>query len=76
MAAPLDVEFYGQILSRMDYKSIEYYLTARLGERHFDGDPELRSAFVEAQEAVNRFVDLLYDRIDAAGGDPESYEAV
>jgi len=73
MSAPLEADFYGNILSRMNYSSAEYYLTGGTSENQFNGDPELKTAFIEVRDAMDRFIELLFDRIDEAGGYPESY---
>ena len=70
-----DLEFYGDTRVKMGNEGAGYYVTDYESSEHFDGDEELKQAFVTAKESMNSFTQLLDKRITDLGGDPDDYEA-
>lgn len=60
----MDLEFYESVLDKVEWEGIGYYILEYGNADHFNGDLELREAFVAARQWVNRFEDLLAQRIE------------
>jgi hypothetical protein len=70
-----DLKFYGDILHKMNYEGVGYYLASYETEEKFEPDPELKQVFLDARNALNRFIELVHERVEDAGGDPDDYES-
>jgi hypothetical protein len=69
------LKFYGEIKIKAGIEGYGYYIQDYESESAFDCDEELKQKFVEARNAMNGFFELLNQRIEENGGDPDDYEA-
>jgi len=70
-----NLEFYGETRVKAGMEGYGYYVTDYESVSAFDGDPELKEAFIQAKNGMKSFYELLDKRIIDLGGDPNDYDA-
>jgi hypothetical protein len=69
-----DLEFYGNILRKMNFEGTGYYIQNYASEKFFEADPELKKRFIAANKALYEFTDYVCNKIIEFGGEPDDYE--